>query len=71
MKEKHQCVRETLMNLPCNPGIGHGFKNTRSDWELNHQPFGSQADTQATDPYQPGPILYFFTCLALLHPTVP
>ena len=24
------------------------------DWELNWQPFGSQAGTQSTEPHQPG-----------------
>ena len=26
-------------------------------WELNQQPFGSQAGTQSTEPHQPGHIL--------------
>ena len=25
-----------------------------TDWELNQQPFGSQAGTQSTEPHQPG-----------------
>ena len=25
-----------------------------SDWESNQEPFGSQASTQSTEPYQPG-----------------
>ena len=28
---------------------------TQGDWESNQQPFGSQADTQSTEPHQPGP----------------
>ena len=35
-------------DLACNPG-------TCPDWELNQTPFGSQADTQSTEPYHPGP----------------
>ena len=31
-----------------NPGMCH-------DWELNQQPFGSQARTQSTGLHQPGP----------------
>ncbi|KAF6088257.1 hypothetical protein HJG60_008113 [Phyllostomus discolor] len=31
----------------CNPGL-------HPDWELNQQPFGSQASAQATEPHQPG-----------------
>ena len=34
-------------DLACNPGMC-------SDWELNRQPFGSQASTQSTEPHQPG-----------------
>ena len=29
------------------------------DWELNQRPFGSQAGTQCTEPYQPGSFLRF------------
>ena len=34
-------------DLARNPGIC-------SDWELNQQPFGPQADTESTEPYHPG-----------------
>ena len=34
-------------DLVCNPGVFPG-------WELNQQPFGSQAGTQSTEPHQPG-----------------
>ena len=34
-------------DLACNPGMC-------PDWELNQRPFGSQADTQSTEPHQPG-----------------
>ena len=50
-KEKHQCVvaSHALLagDLACNPGMC-------PDWESNWWPFGSQADAQSTDPYQPG-----------------
>ena len=29
------------------------------DWELNWQPFRSQAGTQSTEPHQPGPLPIF------------
>ena len=38
-------------DLACNPGMC-------SDWESNQRPFGSQADTQSTEPYQPGLIFF-------------
>ena len=40
-------------NLAHNPG-------RCPDWELNWQPFGSQARTQSTEPHQPGQILFIF-----------
>ena len=49
--EKHQCVVASRMpltgDLTHNPGMCPG-------WELNGRPFGSQARTQSTEPYQPG-----------------
>ena len=49
--EKHQCVVTSHApptgDLACNPGLC-------PDWELNWGPFGSQADTQSTEPHQPG-----------------
>ena len=49
--EKHQCVVAshvpTTGDLACDPGMC-------SDWDLNQEPFGSQADTQSTEPHQPG-----------------
>ena len=57
--EKHRCVRDTSIgchsqqpngDLAHNPGVC-------PDWELNRQPFGSQAHTQSTEPYQPGHLL--------------
>ena len=52
--EKHQCVRETLINCllhapppeTCNPGMC-------PDQELNQRPFSSQASTQPSEPHQP------------------
>ena len=49
--EKCQCVVASRAlstgDLACNPGVC-------PDWELNWQPFGSQAATQSSQPYQPG-----------------
>ena len=49
--EKHQCVVASHMpstgDLACNPG-------TCPDWELNQQPFDSQAGAQSIEPQQPG-----------------
>ena len=57
--EKQRCVRETLIcclshEWACNPGMC-------PDRELNQQPFGLQADTQSTEPHQPGQSLFFLT----------
>ena len=47
--EKHQCVVASYApptgDLACNPGMC-------PDWESNWQPFGLQAGTQSTKPYQ-------------------
>ena len=55
-KEKHQCVFPSHApptgDLACNPGMC-------PVWELNQQPFGSQADTQSTETHQRG--LFVFT----------
>ena len=49
--EKHQCVVASHVpptrDMACNPG-------TCPDWNLNQQPFGSQARAQSTEPHQPG-----------------
>ena len=54
--EKHQYVVASYMpptgDLVCNPGMC-------PDWELNQQPFSSQAVAQSTEPHQPGRILGF------------
>ena len=49
--EKHQCVVAPLMTP-----TGDLFHNQTMgpDWELNQQPFSSQASTQSTEPHQPG-----------------
>ena len=51
--EKHQCVVASCMPPTGNPAYNPGMC---PDWELNQQPFGSQAGTQSTKPYQPGHI---------------
>ena len=47
--EKYQCVVASCppptVDLACNPGMCPG-------WELNRQPFGSQARAQSTGPHQ-------------------
>ena len=49
--EKHQCVVASHVlpsgDLACNPGMC-------PDWELNQWPFSMPADTQSTEPQQPG-----------------
>ena len=40
-------------------GTWPGTQTCALDWELNLQPFGSQAGTQATEPHQPGPYLHY------------
>ena len=49
--KKHQCVVASHTpptgDLASNPGVF-------SHWELNQQPFGSQALAQSTEPHQPG-----------------
>ena len=43
--------------LSCTPPAGDQARNPGLclDWELNRQPFGSQAGAQPTEPHQPGP----------------
>ena len=54
--EKHLCVVASRMpptgDLAYNPGMC-------PDWELNQGPFGSQANTQFTEPHQPGLWCFF------------
>ena len=49
--EKPQCVVDSHVaptgDLACNPGMC-------PDWELNWQPFVSQASTQSTELHHPG-----------------
>ena len=40
------------------------------DWELNHQPFGSQAGTQSTEPHQPGQIFCIFDIMGYDYTSV-
>ena len=57
--EKYQCVVASCppptVDLACNPGMCPG-------WELNRQPFGSQARAQSTELDHPGQeiIIFFF-----------
>ena len=57
--EKHQCVVASHVpptgDLARNPGMC-------PDWESNRQPFGLQASTQSTEPYQPGQNPCFYIC---------
>ena len=61
-RKKHQCVVASQVpptgDLAYNPGMC-------PDWEQNQQPFGSQAGTQSTEPYQPGPLSYISRFLYL------
>ena len=54
--EKHQHVVASRVpptgDLARNPGMC-------PDWESNWRPFGSQASTQSTEPYQPGQVIFF------------
>ena len=54
--EKHQYVVASHTpptgHLACHPGMC-------PDWELNQQPFGSQAGAPSTEPHQPGPDPFF------------
>ena len=56
-RERHQCMvtshTRPTWDLAHNPDMC-------PDWELNQQPFGLQAGTQSTKPYQPGQGLFFF-----------
>ena len=54
-EEKHQCASPTTPTgvLSCNSGVC-------PDWELNQQPFGSQAGIQSTELHQPGLIFFVF-----------
>ena len=49
--EKHQCV---VSHAPPTGDLAHN-PGMCPDWESNQQSFGSQASTQSTEPYQPGP----------------
>ena len=57
--EKHHCVvaslTPTIGDLACHPGMC-------PSWESNLKPFGSQASTQSTEQYQPGPKYGFVSC---------
>ena len=56
-EEKHQCVivsqEPPMGDMVCNPVMC-------PDWELNQQPFDSQAGTQSTVPHQPGPFAFAY-----------
>ena len=56
-REKQQCVGASCASptgdLACNPGMC-------PDWELNQQPFGSQASAQSSEPHQPGLLWSFY-----------
>ena len=55
--EKHQCVVAShappTRDMACDPGMC-------PDWELNRQPFASQAHAQSTELHQPGSFPKFF-----------
>ena len=55
--EKYHCVvaprTPPTDDLACNPGMC-------PDWEVNQQPFGSQAGAQSTELHLPGVVSYSF-----------
>ena len=55
--------------LPLTPPTGDLANNPGMcpDWELNQQPFGSQASTQSTEPHQPEPAIVNITRM-VWHP---
>ena len=55
--EKHQCM--VTSRTPPTGDLAHN-PGTCPDWELNWWPFGLQAGTQSTEPYQPGVLFCFF-----------
>ena len=61
--QKHQCVVASHV-----PPTGHLASNPAMcpDWELNCQPFGSQAHAQSTEPHQPGQILFLYYYLLII-----
>ena len=54
--EKHQCV--VAFRIPSTGDLALNL-GMCPDWELNRQPFGSQAGTQSTELHQPGQTLHF------------
>ena len=52
-REKHQCV--VASHTPLTGDLAR-IPGMCPDWELNWQPFGSQAGAQSTETYQPGPL---------------
>ena len=50
--EKHPRSRDT--SIGCLSHVPHWGPGLCPDWELNQQPFGSQACTRSTEPHQPG-----------------
>ena len=55
----HQLVascKPPTRDVSCNPGMS-------SDWELNQQPFSSQAGTQTTETHQQGSKVIFIVCV--------
>ena len=49
--EKHQCV--VASHMPLTRDLAHN-SGMCPDWELNQQPFGSQAGVQSTEAHEPG-----------------
>ena len=61
--EKHQCVVAS-----CTPPTGDLVHNPDMypDWESNWWPFGLQAGTQSTEPYQPQHMVTILTPVSFL-----
>ena len=61
--EKRQCV--VAFHMPPTRELAHS-PGMCPDWESNQWPFGSQADTQSTEPHQPGMKLIFNCIVSII-----
>ena len=60
-EERERNIKKHVIASCVPPHWGPGLQSRHGpDWQLNWQPFGSQATTQPTEPYQPKPELKCF-----------
>ncbi|KAF6125283.1 hypothetical protein HJG60_009802 [Phyllostomus discolor] len=59
VRERERNINVWLSCAPPNGDLAHN-PGVCPDWELNWQPFGSQASTQSTEPHQPGQSIFIF-----------